>query len=122
MIPSTLAATGGNVVNIIFATAALLVILIIGFIAVAAIRRYYHDSDSAMTGPAFTLHDLRRMRRDGEIDDEQYERLRQHIIGALAPEQTTPDEQQTPPQSTDEQHDPNRPEDPDNDDHDGRSR
>lgn len=91
MIFSTLAAMGDNIFSIIIATAVMLVLVVVGFIAAIAIRRHYHDSDSgSMMGPAFTLQDLRRMRRKGEITEEQYEKLREQIIGALAPREAPP--------------------------------
>lgn len=80
--------------TIILATAGLLVLLIVGFIAVAAIRRYYREDDGgAVGGPPFTLHQLRQLRRDGEINEQQFQKLREQIIGAVASSQADNEDQ-----------------------------
>lgn len=79
----TLAIGGNPQMTILIASAALFGLVVIGFIAVVLIRRYYHESDggSAGAGVGFTLQQLRQMRRDGEINDQQYEKLREQIVG-----------------------------------------
>lgn len=75
-----------NVWSIVTWSAVFLVLLVVGFMVVAAVRRYYRDDDADGAvggGPGFTLHQLRQMRRDGEINDEQYEKLRAQIAGSL---------------------------------------
>ena len=67
-------------------TAVLVVLIVIGFVVVVAVRRHYYSGDDAAgtsAGPGFTLQQLRQMRRDGEITEQQYEKLRQHVIGAV---------------------------------------
>ena len=60
--------------------AALAVLVIIGFVLASLIRRRFQTGESA--GEMLTLHDFRRMRDQGEISEEEFERIRGGIIAA----------------------------------------
>lgn len=58
--------------------------VIVGGAAILAIRRRLFDAPSERTGgPPLTLHEARKLRDDGEIGDEEFERLRALIIGEV---------------------------------------
>lgn len=73
-----------NIFSIVVWSAVFIALLVAGFAVVVAVRRYFRGSDEPTGGPGFTLGELRRMHRDGTINDQQYEKLRQHIIGSVA--------------------------------------
>jgi hypothetical protein len=60
---------------------ALVVIVLIGWIAIAMIRKWSGGNDQTVPD-GFTLDDLRRMKRDGELSDEEYDRAAERIIVA----------------------------------------
>lgn len=61
----------------------LVVAIVVGWFAVAAVRRWMRPSDSDSGG--FTLEQLRRMHRSGEMSDEEFTRAREAIIGRVRP-------------------------------------
>ena len=63
------------------AAIALVVIVVAGWFAVVRTRWWMRD-DSA-TDAAFTLEDLRRLRREGQLTEEEYETARTAMIGAV---------------------------------------
>jgi uncharacterized membrane protein len=69
-------------------------LLVGAFVAVAWMRRRMLNRSSAGMGAVFSLSELRQMRQSGQIDDEQYEKLRESIIGAarhaIPPDGATP--------------------------------
>lgn len=69
----------------IYAWSFLLILLVLGmFVAVWWVRRRAVGHDAGEGRPAgqpFTLSELRAMRQGGQIDDEQYERLKATIVG-----------------------------------------
>ncbi|MEX0742708.1 MAG: hypothetical protein WD079_07900 [Phycisphaeraceae bacterium] len=88
---SVLLAISSNVWDVVTWTVVFLVLLVVGFVAVAAVRKHFREDDApSVGGMGFTLNQLRQMRRDGEINDEQYEKLRQHIIGSVAAKTADP--------------------------------
>jgi hypothetical protein len=60
---------------------ALVVIVLVGWIAITMIRKWSGGNDQAVPD-GFTLDDLRRMKRDGELSDEEYDRAAERIIVA----------------------------------------
>ena len=71
--------------SILLWSAVLLAVVVVGFLIVVAVRKHYHQSDTSgsLGGPGFTLQDLRQMRREGSITEQQYEKLRAQIIGTV---------------------------------------
>jgi uncharacterized membrane protein len=63
------------------AAVALVVIVVVGWFAVARIRRWMRDDST--TEAAFTLEDLRRLRREGQLTEEEFETARAAMIGAV---------------------------------------
>ncbi len=59
----------------------LLAFLAVALLAIAWVRRRVRQSVDA-SAEDFSLSDLRRLRESGQIDEEQYQRLRVAIIGA----------------------------------------
>jgi uncharacterized membrane protein len=71
----------GSVFWILTAFIAFGVVLLIAGMLVGRALRTRLRRDAA--GSAFSLAELRQMHRDGQIDDEEYERLRAGLIGRL---------------------------------------
>lgn len=67
--------------SIATASVALIVLVVVGWFAVVHIRRWMRDGSEG--GAAFTLEDLRRMRREGELTEEEFETARAAMIGAV---------------------------------------
>lgn len=63
------------------AAVALVVIVVVGWFAVARIRRWMREDSTAEA--AFTLEDLRRLRREGQLTEEEFETARAAMIGAV---------------------------------------
>ncbi len=62
----------------------IVLIVMIGTVGMVIVRRRYFSDDGAeLSGEPLTLHDLREMRDAGRVDDEEYERLRAMIVGAV---------------------------------------
>jgi uncharacterized membrane protein len=73
-----LAQTGSR----LFFWSLLLMALVLGlFVVVWWVRRRTLNRDRT-SGAVFTLSDLRRMRESGQINTEQYEKLKENVIGA----------------------------------------
>ena len=76
--------------SIIVPLLGLVVVLVVGWLAVAAVRRWMRPTDSESGG--FTLDELRRMHRTGEMTDDEYARAREAMIGRVrAPRKDPPD-------------------------------
>lgn len=59
----------------------LIVVVVIGWFAIVRIRSWMRDDEERTD--AFTLDDLRRLRREGRISEEEFEKARQAMIGAV---------------------------------------
>lgn len=60
---------------------ALVVIVVIGWFAIARIRSWMKDN--AETAQPFTLDDLRQLHRSGQLSDEEFERAKEMMIGSV---------------------------------------
>jgi hypothetical protein len=58
----------------------LLVVAVVGYFVVMRLRRASRSDDSG--GTPFSLEDLRRLRREGKLTDEEYSRAHAMIVGA----------------------------------------
>ena len=65
-------------------------------IVVFAARRWFRGGQESSSGPIFTLQDLRKLRAEGDITEEEYATLRAHLIGPLA---DRPSHQKPPPKA-----------------------
>ncbi len=61
--------------------AGLLAFAVAGWFAVVAVRKAYRGDDASAA--PFTLEDLRRLHRAGELSDEEYARAREAMIGGV---------------------------------------
>ena len=59
---------------------ALVVVVVIGWFAIVKLRSWMKDSAEA-TQP-FTLEDLRQLKREGKLSDEEFEKAREMMIGS----------------------------------------
>ncbi|MEM8834772.1 MAG: hypothetical protein AAGD00_03020 [Planctomycetota bacterium] len=54
-----------------------------GALILAIRRRLFGESTESMRTPPLSLHEIRRMRDNGEIDEGEFERLKALIIGEV---------------------------------------
>ncbi len=67
---------------IILALVVFVLVLLLGLVVLLYRRRYFGARVDEPQG--FTLADVRRMHREGQLSDEEYERMRQAVIGMSA--------------------------------------
>lgn len=63
--------------------AVLIVVLFVGFGALAFYRKWMRSTDSTTGGGGFSLSDLRRLHREGKMTDEEFEKARAIIVGPM---------------------------------------
>ncbi len=65
----------------------ILIIVVLGFVAVIFIRKYYHEADESTTAaPApFTMDALKGLLRQGKLTQEEFDRLRSQLVEKLKP-------------------------------------
>ncbi|HZL33913.1 MAG TPA: hypothetical protein VFC78_01305 [Tepidisphaeraceae bacterium] len=88
-----LADTAASSANAVFWSVVLMAILLLGFWAVMHLKRRLQAPDDPLVGPTtgFTLSDLRKLHKAGQITPEEYERARKAIVKsaiALGPKAT----------------------------------
>ena len=54
--------------------------LIVLFWITARLRRYLENSSGPLSGPGWTIGQIRKLHRSGELTDKQYQALREVII------------------------------------------
>jgi hypothetical protein len=62
-------------------TLVLIVALVLMFGAVAAFRKWMKSEDVPTSGPGFTLSDLRRLHKAGQMTDDEFEKAKLVLIG-----------------------------------------
>ncbi|NLF30572.1 MAG: SHOCT domain-containing protein [Planctomycetes bacterium] len=70
----------------------LLVLLVAGYVGVSMLRRWMRRNSADRTVISFTLEDLRRMHREGQLSDEEFSRARERMLakfGGGAPPRAT---------------------------------
>jgi hypothetical protein len=81
-------------------SAALIVLLIAGFVLLTWLRKRMRADagDSTPGGAGFTLDELRRLHKEGKLTDNEYEKARSAIVGAAHREllKSKPDGKQKP--------------------------
>ena len=82
--PHFLAAyTSTTVVRIFVPLLILLVLAAVLIGALAFVRRKMHDGGTANTPRDFSLGDLRRLHRQGQLTDEEFERAKSKLVGTV---------------------------------------
>lgn len=77
-------AQASDVGTIIWASLALIVLCIVGFFAVATLRRKLKDDDTATNaGGGFTLDDLRTLLAQGKMSQDEFDRAKHQIVAAM---------------------------------------
>ena len=100
-------ADGMDAVRVIGWSLVLIALLLVGFFAVTRLRQWMKEDDAPVS-IGFTLSDLRDLRRQGKMSEEEYERARAKMMaGAKAMTSKLPDplarnrrpqnDQRTPP-------------------------
>jgi hypothetical protein len=89
----------GFMVDVGGAVLGLLAVVVVGWFAIARIRAWMRTSEDESA--PFTLDDLRALRRDGKLSEEEFARAREAMIGAvrsgLGRESSTQGSQKDPP-------------------------
>jgi uncharacterized membrane protein len=80
MIP--LADTASNLTSILFWSFTCVVLLVVMMVLIAWLRRRLSPNED-FHGEGFTLADLRRMHKAGQMTDEEYERAKAKLIQGL---------------------------------------
>ncbi len=81
----------------------LILIVLLGFFAIAAVRRRFAVSSRQQTqDPGFSLSSLREMRDSGEITPEEYDRMRARVIAKVKGQPPPPESADPSPSPTDE--------------------
>ncbi len=71
----------GSVGGVVFWSIVLFLLLIVGFWAVTRLKRRMADTGPQPGAEAgFTLSDLRRLHREGQMSDEEFERAKAKIV------------------------------------------
>lgn len=70
--------------------------VIVGGFVLMVLRKRLHDTHSRPGDPPFTLSDLRRLHRSGQLSDEEYERAKQQIIALSTGDWSTDAPDQAP--------------------------
>lgn len=82
MIPLMILAESG-VGTIVVRSLVIVALVIAAFFGVVRLRAWLQsDDEPAATGPAFSLSDLKQLHRDGQLTDEEFERMRSKMVGA----------------------------------------
>jgi hypothetical protein len=79
----TLARSGGEVTSIWLAIAVLMLAVMLGGVLVVILRKRFRSGGNAGPGLGLTLADLRQMRSEGRLTDEEFERAKVMVIGEL---------------------------------------
>lgn len=71
-------------ISVLIWSAVLIAVVIVGFVAIAAVKRRLHDDGEArnIRPLGFTLSDLRHLHKTGQMSDEEFARAKEKIIGA----------------------------------------
>ena len=91
-----------NTSGIWFAIGGLALASILGAMAISAVRSHFRKEQAH--SEAFTLQQLREMRRAGDIDDDQFEQLKARLLHMHQSPVVDTDDADTPqgPEKTDE--------------------
>ncbi len=81
-----MAVATSSAVSVLVWSIILIAMVVVGLLAVSWVKKRIQQPDEPASA-GFSLDDLRKLRRDGQISDEQYERARQRLIGGLQDEQ-----------------------------------
>ncbi len=78
-------AGAGDAGSVIFWSAVLIALMVLGFIVVAAVKKRVNDDDpddNPRASAGFTLSDLRQLHREGKITPEEFVRAKGKIVDA----------------------------------------
>lgn len=83
--------TGAAWKDIVIACSLLIGALIVLYVGLSYYRRNWLGGTDDSPGAPWTLQDLRALREEGAISEEEYEKMRAAIIGAVRNQLTEPD-------------------------------
>lgn len=63
----------------------ILILLVVMFIGVSWLRKWYKGQDKIENHPPFSLVDLREMLRTGQLSQEEFDRLKAQMLEAMKP-------------------------------------
>jgi hypothetical protein len=71
-----------DISDVILWSAALLGLLMVGFLVAARLKRQFKQDDAPTPVMGFTLSDLRQLHRDGQLTDEEFAKAKEKIVAA----------------------------------------
>jgi len=74
--------SSGNIGSLLLYSLALIVLVVVAYIGVTWIRRQVKGEDGGAS-EGFTLSDLRRLHKSGQMTDDEYEKAKLLIIGSV---------------------------------------
>jgi hypothetical protein len=78
--------------TIVVWSAILIAAALVGLWVAMWVRNYAKSDVPTADGPIFTLHDLKQMRRDGRLNEEEFNRARDKIIAQAGGAEAPPEE------------------------------
>lgn len=69
-----------GIVRIVIASGILVLLLLLGFLVVARLRRRLQEPDAPAAGAGFTLADLRQLHKNGQMSTEEFERAKAKVV------------------------------------------
>ena len=81
----------------------LLLVIIVGGLLIALLRRWLFDGPETGTNDSFDLQRLEQLRADGELSEEEFRRLRNIALGLDAPETEKPEPTLSAPTNPDDE-------------------
>jgi hypothetical protein len=74
---------GSDIVSVLVLSGLILLLCVVGFVLITWVRGRLKADDTGVGQTGFTLADLRRLHKQGQMTDEEYERARSQLV-ALA--------------------------------------
>ena len=84
MIPTLLQSkvAGTSMGQVVFWSVVLVAVITVGLVVVSRVKRRLQANDAEEVSAGFSLSDLRRMRDEGEVSAEEYDKARSRVIDA----------------------------------------
>ncbi len=79
---NALLAEGSGIAGVLGWSLVLIGLLFAGFFVVSWFRNWLKNEDEGPLGIGFTLSDLRQLRKEGKITEEEFERAHEKMVGA----------------------------------------
>ena len=108
LLPIPIAQTSGAPLEILLWSAVLIGLLLVAWFVVALVRNRASGWAEQSQSSPFSLHQLRRLHREGQLTDDEFERARQRVLEMAGAAPAEPDraEEEPPPGPSDRSDEP----------------